>query len=257
MMSWMRAGWLMAATWFLTCSGCAQLPADGIAQIRQADQAYKAANYTESARHATAVIGAYPDHPATAEAYYIRGLTHLKRGDRVAARRDLDAAAKRGDRRDLNVKVQAQLGHLYFDEDRYQRALGHYRLSARAGWDEIVCYRLAIASQRSGRFAEGRRALKRLVNSSPSGRYADSALQKLRWKHDYFSVQCGVFSNSERAYSAAAALQANGATIAVVRDVSADEARYVVLAGKYRDYPSAVSALKRFKSEVPDAFLVP
>ena len=79
-----------------------------------------------------------------------------------------------------------------------------------------------------------------------------NARQKLRWKHDYYSVQCGVYSTSERAYSAAATLQGTGASIAIIRDVSEENPRYVVLAGKYRDFPSAENALKRLQNNVPE-----
>lgn len=250
-------GWIGMVVAMLTGAGCSELPPDAVTQIRQANRSYRQANYGDTDRHASTAINAYPQHPATAEAYYLRGLARLKSDDRTAARRDFDTALKLTNRKDLEAKLHAQQGHLLFDEGRYQRALGHFRKSAAAGWDEIVVYRLGVTAQRSGRFAEARRALTRLVSKSQGGPYAKSARQKLRWKHDYFSVQCGAYSTSERAYSVAASLQSGGASISVVRDNDGPKPKFIVLAGKYRDFPSAATALRRFQSIVPDAFLVP
>ncbi len=252
-----RMGWIGAVAALLAGTGCTEIPADAAARIRQADQSYRQSDYANTERYASAVIDAHPQHPATAEAYYLRGLARLKSGDRVAARGDFHDSLRLSGRKDLGAKIHGQLGHLFFDEGRYQRALEHFRKSASVGWDEAVFYRWGIAALRSGRFAEARRALTTLLEKSPGGVYAESARQKMRWKHQYFSVQCGAYSTSERAYSAAATLRSNNANIAVVRDVGQRHPKYIVLAGRYRDFPSAENALRRIKPVVPDAFLVP
>lgn len=241
--------------------GCNELPASDVRRIKQAHQAYRLARYSESDRLTTAVIRDYSDKPDTAEAYYLRGISRLKQARRLEAEPDLHAALRLCRRRTLEVLLYMQLGNLAFQDGAYRRAAKLYRramddLPSKVAVHE-VWYRYGVSLQRSGDFAGARAALRRAMVGRVSSTMRKDAVRKISWKHDYFTVQCGAFSQMRSARAVAETLRRQGIDAVAPRQNEAGSLSYVVHAGRYRDYASARAALPAVRRVQADAFIVP
>jgi tetratricopeptide (TPR) repeat protein len=230
-------------------------------QVRQADRAYRVARYEESERIASDVIRTHPDELFASEALYLRGLSRLRRGERNAAENDFLAALRRCDHRPLKALLWVQLGNMAFDDERHAAAARSY---GRAVEDlpanvsaEKVWFQYGVSLQRNGEFKRARVVFGRLLAEHPSSALASSARRKLAWRHDHFSVQCGAFSSEENARSAARALREGGVNAAVARRDLRSAYPFVVLAGRFRNFGAAESALADVRRIQGDAFIVP
>lgn len=265
-------GWRLPGTWrvgvaaglavaSLAGSGCYRLPEAAVRQIRHAHQAYRHREYARCERLASPVIAAHATAPDTAEAYYLRGLARLQSDRKQAARTDFERGRRLTDRAELKALLNAQLGNLEYEAERYGRAAGHYRMAeANLPPDppsDRVLLRYGMSLQRSGRFREGKKVLAKLLLRFPSGRPADQARRKITWPHDYHCVQCGVYSKAETAQAAARRLSDRGVPASSWRQTRNGKTRYVVQAGRYRTYPEARRALEEIRPIVPDAFIMP
>lgn len=242
-------------------AGCNHLPESAIQQIRQADQAYRLANYRGSEQLAAAVIRDHSHKPDTAEAYYLRGISGLQQGHRKAAVGDFRSALRLCRRRELESALCVQLGNLALDDRAYASAAGFYGravddLPANVPADQ-VWYRYGLSLQRGGYFVRARDAFRRVVADTPSSPVRGSALRKMAWPHDYFTVQCGVFSRPNSAAAVVAKLRRQGIRAVTSRLDRRDSPRYAVHAGRYRNYASASEALSAIRRIQSDAFLVP
>ena len=120
-----------------------------------------------------------------------------------------------------------------------------------------MAYQYGLCLQRTGRFAEGRAQLGRVVRDFAVSSAAVDARRNLRWSHDYFTVQCGVYSAIDRARAAAESLRRQGLPAITAQDRRSGANRYVVQVGKYHAYAGARRVLERTRQVQPDAFIVP
>ena len=243
------------------CDGCRDPSRGAAEQIRQADRAYRYAQYEKSDRIASSVISAHSEELVGAEARYLRGLSRLRQGDRQAAQNDFLAALRRCEHRPLEVLLWVQLGNLAFDEQRYETAARCYQhatgdLPANIPADK-VWYRCGVSLQRSGDFTGAREAFARLLAEHPASLLASSARRKLAWRADHFSVQCGAFSTEESARLAARKLRQDGVKAGVTRRDLRTTLPYVVLTGRFRNFDAAELALADVRRVQRDAFIVP
>jgi len=245
----------------LAASGCAELPGGALRQLREAEQAYRLARFADSERLTTEVIDAHPDRPDTAEAYYIRGLSRLRLGQRVSAASDFEAGHRRCQREALEVLLSVQLGNLAYEDKAYGRAAGWFgpvmsNLPRSASGDE-TWYRYGHSLQRTGQFGAAREAFNRVLTDYGSGPRARDALRNVSWPQDYFTVQCGAYSGRRPAGDAAEQLRRRGldATVTQLRDRGS--VQYIVHVGRYKEYDAALAALPSIRQVQPDAFLLP
>ncbi len=241
--------------------GCATFSADLATQLRQAERDYRLARYKQADRGASAVIEAQPAHPDTAEAHYVRALVRLRGDHRDAAQADLDRAVELGRRREVIGAAHVQIGHIEFDDGRFDRAAAAYAraipLLGRESTSGDVLYRLAICRQRLGDFARSRRDFDRVVRAFPGCRSAAAARQKLTWAEDCFSIQCGAYSQKYRAKAAAQSLSERGVRAVVSALPRRVGAPFIVHVGRFRDFDEARAALGGVRRVQPDAFLIP
>ncbi|HEY3242225.1 MAG TPA: SPOR domain-containing protein [Phycisphaerae bacterium] len=239
--------------------GCAGVPAAAVQQIHQAHLALDSGRFAEADRLVSPVIAAYPDTPAAAEALYLRGLARLNTGMRQPARFDFEAALDRARRGDLIARLHAQLGNMDYDDSAYVRAAEHYRRARpelpRTSPTAEILLRYGISLQRSGRIEEAREILGEVVERYSDSRPAADARRKLEWNHDFFAIQCGAFAQSQAAQDIATRLRTQGVEAAIER--APGTSNYVVLAGRYRTYEQAASALPSVRRTAADAFVVP
>lgn len=242
-------------------TGCNDLPARSIEQLRRADREYRAHRFARSERAATQVIDAHPDNPDTAEAYYLRGLSRLMTGRRSPAEGDFRSGLRLCGRRGLEVLLALQLGDLAFERGAFDEAAGLFGRAVSDLPDGVAAdatwYRYGLSLQRGGAFDEAARAYQHVIADHPDGPFARNALRKKSWAHEYFTVQCGAYSGSGRARSACDALRRRGIDGAEVTVEKGREAPYIVQAGRYADYASARRALEAVRRVQPDAFVMP
>ena len=242
-------------------AGCAELPGEAVRQIKQADRSYRLARFADSERLASQVIDAHPDKPDTAEAYYIRGLSRLRLDQRSSAASDFEVGLRRCQREELKVLLSLQLGNMAYENGVYGRAatfLGRVvtKLPASAPGDE-TWYRYAESLQRSGDFARARDAFHRVLTSYGSSPRARDALRNVSWRQDYFTVQCGAYSQRRAAGDAAEQLRRRGLAPTVTKLRDRGSVQYIVHVGRYSDFDSASAALPAVRRVQPDAFLLP
>jgi len=241
--------------------GCARVSPASAELLKAAAQDYDAGHWRAAESQASKFIEIYGRSPAVAEAYYIRGMARFQQGRIAESQADFEKALNLARRKDLAARAHAMLGHLSMRREQYARAVAHYR-SALADWpadlekDEVY-FRLAVCLQRLGRWQEARLPLARLIKEYPDSRYNLLARRRLAWPNAYYSVQCGVYRQLENALRQVERLRSAGLDARQSMDVLGAEPRYVVLVGKYSTYPSAKAALRRIRSVVPDAIVVP
>jgi tetratricopeptide (TPR) repeat protein len=258
------------AGWQLTCcllgagfaiAGCDRLPASAVTQIREGHQAYQQQNYAGAQQRLSSVIAAHPTQPDIAEAYYVRGLAALKRGQTEQARQDFLAGMRLVERPDLRALLQAQLGNLAYESGLYEAAVVRYQkaepdLPERDPTNRILL-RYGISLQRCGRFNDAKLVLADLLTRFPHGPVAADARRRAGWVGDHYAIQCGVYARQPNAQSTARQLRSKGVKASAWRETRNGSVRYVVRAGKYARRSDAERALPAIRRIIPDAFVVP
>lgn len=240
--------------------GCGGPRAPHIRQIDQARVDYDAGRYNRCEKTLDAYIRRHPTATDAAEAYYLRGLGRIRQGHRASAKRDIQTAYNLARDRELKATIAVQLGNLDFDDERYAGARNHYTLaladlpSGEPPTDKAL-YRLAVSQFRLARFADGRATLSDLVRRFPNSPLAPPAKRLRNWPGDYFTVQCGAFSDRSRAQRSARRLRRHGFHALTLLDPAAN--RHVVRVGRFRTYRSARTVLNRIRRYQPDAFILP
>lgn len=260
---WPRVAARLLATLAVAVSlcGCRSLPRSAIRQIRQARQAYEAGRYARVDQLMSPVIAEHGSQPQIAEALYLRALGRLKAGNQPAAEGDLRRALTISRDRETTALIEAQLGHLRFADNEYERAVAYYRsavrhLSTDAQTDELrFCY--GVSQLRAGRFTDGRATLKRLAHANPTGPFGEFSRRKADWPHDYFVVQSGAFSQSSAAEAEARRWKARGKPARVTATHNGGQTLYLVHVGRYKSFADGLFALGEIRAESPDAFVVP
>jgi tetratricopeptide (TPR) repeat protein len=245
----------------LVAAGCASFPESAARQMQDAHRAYLDRKYAASEQLLTPVIEGHAKHPEAAEALYVRGLCYLQTNRRTQARADFERALATSQRPVLTALLRAQLGNLEFDDGHYARASELYAEAERdlpegPPTDRIV-YQQGVGLQRAGRFADARVVLAKMFIDYPGSPYAADARRKYKWKYDYFTVQCGAFTQIATAHEIAARLRQKGFDALAVPDDRSGSKLHYVHAGKHPDFASAAAAAETIRSVIPDAFVVP
>jgi hypothetical protein len=161
----------------------------------------------------------------------------------------------------LTALLQAQLGNLEFDDGHYARASELYAAAERDLPEgppvDRIMYQRGVGLQRAGAFEDARVELAKMLVDYPASPYAADARRKYKWKHDYFTVQCGAFTQIATAHEIAARLRQKGFDALAVPDDRNGSKLHYVHAGKHPDFASAAAAAKTIRSVIPDAFVVP
>ena len=242
-------------------AGCAQAPPAAIKQIEQARMRVSGGDYAGGEQLLSPVIANYASEPGIAEAYYLRGQCRLASGRRDDADDDFKKGLVIADDRALQVWLEVQLANMAYDDNNYERARFLYELAAddlpnRAPSDRAL-YQYGVALQRTQRFAEARRVFEQVYRKFPSSKYAPHARRKQSWTDEFFTVQCGVFSQLDRAHQRAAELREKGINALAVPDPDRPRERYMVRVGRFRTYAQAEQTLEQVKPYQADAFVVP
>lgn len=250
----------LTAAMMILIAGCESTPAPRIQQVEQARAAYEAGRYIRSEQMIDQFLRSRSKGAAAAEAYYIRGLSRIKTGNRSGAKRDIQTGHRMTDDNELKAMMAVQLGNFDFDDERYNSAMVHYESAIRdlpeADPKDKALYRLAVSRFRVGQFDDGRATLADLVRRFPNSSLAGPAQRLKNWDGDYYTVQCGAFNNPAHAARAARDLRRRGFVTRTYRDRTG-AARHVVRVGRFRTYSDARAMLDRVRRYQSDAFILP
>ncbi len=254
--------WCVVFALLLVVSGgCATLPPEAVARIRQADVAYRRGAYSDVERLTTDVIVSHPKIADSAEAYYLRGLSRLKAGRRAKARSDFSGGMWIVKRSAIRDRLGVQLGFMDHDDGAYGRAASFLGPVANDPYDDLdggeLMYRYAVALQRSGAFGAARDAYRQVVKEYPRHRRTTDARVKLTWNKPYYTIQCGAFAERSRAEEHAGRVRQTGIEVSVERRKGKTRAPFAVYCGRFSDYPAAEHGLANVRKHQPDAFIVP
>ncbi len=240
-------------------AGCNQPDKKLVAGIKDGQRLYSQGNYIGAERKLGAVISDYPSSPASAEAYYIRGLVRVRQGRTILAEQDFKRAIELANRDDLKTNAHICLGSIYFKRKLWDNAYHHYLKASdnlpRLSPNEWVLYRLGLAAQRTGRWKQARKYFARLMREFPDTQAARLARSKI--EYEFFTIQAGAFSNRSGAMRRYKRLRSKGLSVRIENQGTDGKTLNVVFVGKYKDLYDAERYLKKVKRIVPDARIVP
>lgn len=244
------------------CPGCGgPFPTNARDRLIAANRQYESGNLTAARGELDTIIRDYPAAPQSAEAYYLRGLCHMRARESSLAGRDFERCVSLSRRPDLAAKAHAALGEIDFGLERYAAACEHFAIAASGLGNESpideVLYRYGVSLQREGRWDEARAQLARLLQQHGGGRHRDEVQRRVNWPANTFAIQCGVFREPKGADALVRKLSAAGISARQAVEGRAGESIRVVYAGKYGTRPQAKAALPGVRRIAPDAQVMP
>jgi tetratricopeptide (TPR) repeat protein len=247
----------IVAAILLFAAGCGpQLKPQQRALLDEARAAYDQQRYPVAISKLDAFLGQVKDHPAAGDAYYLRGLSQARSGQRASAYADLRSCVTVSDDSETVWRAYMLLGTMYFEDERWDDGLQALRAAAermpdRAPKDTVLA-RLAMCFERTGRWVEARERYAQIAQRYPSGPYGDWARRRQLLKPDHFAVQCGAFSQSRNADTLVAGLKSRGFPAQVRSEPRERGTMQVVLLGRYASYEEARSALESLRVSASD-----
>lgn len=256
--------WLPRVRLFIAaalCGGCVELPPAGKIKLADAEKSYRANDIRKATQTLDEIIREFPDYKESALAYYLRALCH-ERSDRVVdAGRDVQKCIALSTNRVLTAKARAMAGAFYFDSGNVGAAIEQYAKAVdglpKEPPADMVRYRYGVCLQRHGEWANARKQFEIVTRDFPNSQAAPWARRMLEWRHEFFSVQCGVFRDRGAAASLSARLTSarlNGWYESQTRDGAAMQ---VVYSGRHKTYEQAKSAVASVRRIAPDASVAP
>lgn len=232
-------------------------------RIDLANQQYLKNRYHKAREILNLVIAEHPRTEGVGAAYYLRGMCYYRQGRDDLARSDFEWVHKVGPNEELVTKANAQLGHISYQRNQHRSASKYYAaaiaVDPKAPFMDQVYYRYGDSLQKLGHWESARTILPKTWNLFPESELTSHARRKFSWNHDYYSIQCGAFSRSDRAYLLAGELRRKGFSAYSAVNLRGQRAKHVVRIGKYGTFTQAESDLARVRriAEAEDAFIVP
>ncbi len=244
-------------------TGCNQLTPEARERLSQGAHEYQVSRYTSARATLTEFIDSHGEASEAGEAYYIRGLCNLKLRRRTEAEKDFQAAIDVASRKDVEIRAQAALAVMAYDDGAWQTAVRYYDdaiawLTDLREYDDHLL-RYAISLQRMGQWDRSAKLFAQILHEYPKGSAAKTARYLLSWNKEYFTIQCHALSKATSAAAEVARLRSAGLPAEQHLDTRKGKALYLVQVGRYRTYDEALQALPRVRrvGNVPTAQIVP
>jgi tetratricopeptide (TPR) repeat protein len=215
-------------------------------QSKQVDQAEAIAD---------TYIRANPNAGDIDQAYYLRGISRMTRGNRTAATDDLLTAIKKTARADLRSKAYRALGDMAYDQQKWADAVKDYQ----AGLDNITLdkptityfnYRIGAALQAQGDWARSEPWFAKVIAARDDAALADRAVRRLHATS--FALQYGAFQDRASAQALITQLQASGITATLASEIRGDNKLWVLVqSGSYTTWAEASNARTRVPAKFP------
>ena len=245
----------------LLTAGCTSLPESQRQSLRRASSHYLQGNTTSAIAQLDGIIASYPNAAEIGEAYYIRGLCRAQTGQAASAKSDFQQAIRAGGHKDLTARATASLAAIAYSQKDWSTAVRLYDqalpdLPDSPPKDKMLYY-AGLAMRRDGRWNKAQQQFSLIVHKFSNRPIAAAARRQAAWKHQFFSIQLGAFSNTPRAGRQVETFRAQGLDAFQEHQLRNGIGLWVVMAGRYPTYEEASKALNRVRRIQADAYLIP
>ena len=261
----MRRGCWVVLVAGLVAAGCA--PAKESVRwstyYEEGVQAYLGGRYAQGARQLAQAAVQTNDPAVRARASLLEGRSHLALREfhqaEVSFRRGLEVGSLP---KEVRGGLELGLADSLYGQERYPEAAEGYRQLLRRYADVVpadeATFKLALASQRSGRWAEARREFARLASRYPQSPRAEAARRYGRSAEEGFSVQCGAFRSASSASRLAEELRSKGFEARLVPiSTGPTGGLTAVRVGRFRTWAAAAALRSRLQAAGYQARIVP
>jgi tetratricopeptide (TPR) repeat protein len=256
-----KAQWLWAALALPVMAGCAELPLAAKQQKVEAENCYRSQNYPAATRTLDEFLKAYPDHPESAEAYYLRALCDEKQSNKAKAAEDAQQCIRISKNALLTAKAHAMAATLLFESGKIAAAVPHFAAALKdlpnTPPTDLVRYNYALCLQHDGQWKMARQEFAAVIQCFPGSSLAENAQRMNEWPNDFFCVQCGAFREKPEADKLMAKLKSAGLSPRIELRSRSGEKLQMVYVGQYPRYSQAQTALTTVQRQVREASIAP
>jgi tetratricopeptide (TPR) repeat protein len=233
----------------------------GPKSLQEGFNKYTAQQAGESETIADQYIAANPNSPDLDQAYYLRGISRMTRGNRVGAAADLRLAISKTTRADVRNKSHRTLGDIAYDQQQWAEAIKSYQ----SALDNpplppvtatYLNYRIGAALQCQGEWTRAVAWFAKVVAAANDPALTDRAVRRMHATS--FSLQYGAYQDPAGARVLQARLQAAGIAATIPSEIrTGNKLWYLVQSGFYANWPEATAARDRVLAKFPVAVIVP
>lgn len=251
--------WPILGIVLLSLASCQSVSQTQQRKLDDGFNSYTLRNFDASERAADEFIRKTPNDPTVGEAYYLRGVSRLGRGDRQGASADLAAAIAKSDRTDLKAKAHRALGDLAFDAQNWPEAVKQYQNAMRYLPAEkrapIVVFRTGSALQAQGKWIESKPYFQKVLTLDAEPFWKERAANRL--KADCYTLQFGAYRDTTNAATTAKTLKKQGLDPQIVHEVRDGQLMFFVRCGEFSTYSDADDARTKLLPRNPLVTIVP
>lgn len=241
--------------------GCASLPAAERQQLIEACRQYNQGELGPATATCDRLIRDFGNTSEIAEAYYVRGLCRFISQQPQAAGEDFERGISISRRVDLTARCRAGLAAVAFQSGDWERAADLYEESIGQLPDvpptDAVLFTAGVSMQRAGRWQRSAFPFARILNRFRNRPIAADARRMAAWRYPYYSIQLGAYRDAESAKNASHEFRQQGFDATYEFQPRDGQSLWIVMAGRYRTYSDAQSALTGARSRQPEAFIIP
>jgi tetratricopeptide (TPR) repeat protein len=256
-----RARWSPAAIGLLAFAGCAELPDAAKQQKVEAEAAYRNQNYSAATNTLNALLDKYPDHPESAEAYYLRAMCYARQSNRLKALEDAQRAVRLSKQPELTAKAQVVVATMLYESGKTAAAIPHYVEALKALPEappaDLVRYDYAVCLQREGQWGQAKSEFGVVAQCYPGSGLAENARRIAEWPDNFFSIQCGAFREKGEATKLVDKLRKAGLSPRMESRSRSGQSLFMVYVGQYPRYDQAQGALRAAQRQVSEASIAP
>lgn len=253
-------GVVLLAAMGLALAGCPET--EKPITLKDGFEKYNARQVEESEAIADKLIVANPQSPTIDEAYYLRGLSRMTRGNKIGAAADFKVAIGKTVRSDLKSKAWRALGDMAYEQSQWSEAQKDYEAAIAAGGMNAATlpylnYRIGASLQAQGEWSRAALWLGRAATTTdPAAKeYKDQAMARM--SATAYKLQFGAFIDAAKARELATQVKTAGMPADVVADVREGQVLYLVQAGAYRTMAEATGARDGVSARYPVVRIVP
>lgn len=243
----------------LLLAACTQASSADRQSLRNGFDQYAGRRYDQAETAAAHYLQKYPQDPNVDEAYYLRGMARMGKGDLPAAAQDLHTAITRSQRNDLKAKSYRALGDMAFDAQRWEQAIDYYGRALPfyppSQREPMVLYRLGSAEQNLGLWVAAKPHFQQAAQLLKDPALRQRAMN--RANATAFSLQFAAFASQANAQAEARRLQSLGVRATIVPEFNDRSLIYTIRAGIYRDFASADEARRQLLPRFPAVRVAP